>query len=100
MSLMRILDGLLRPGVKRNTARVAKERLQIIVAHERTTHRSVDFLPMLQQELIAVIAKYVNIDKDQVKVELERSGDCSILELNVTLPGHAATTSGLEEGVN
>lgn len=86
MSLIKLLDGFLRPGMKRGSAKVAKERLQIIVAHERTQRGSPDFLPMLQQELIEVIAKYVKIEKDQVRVELERSGDCSILELNVTLP--------------
>ena len=41
---------------------------------------------MLREELIKVITKYVDIDHDQVKVELERSGNCSVLELNVTLP--------------
>ncbi len=85
MSLVSFLENLLRANSKHNTARIAKERLQIIVSHERKRN-SPDFLPMLQQELIEVIAKYVKIDKDQVKVELERSGDCSVLELNVTLP--------------
>ena len=70
----------------KNTANLAKERLQIIVSHERTKRNSPDFLPRLQQELLEVIAKYVPIERDQVRVELERSGDFSILELNVTLP--------------
>ncbi len=74
-------------GIKpKNTASVAKERLQIIVSHERSTSDGPDYLPMLQRELVQVIAKYVDIDQDQVKVELERSGNCSILELNITLP--------------
>lgn len=90
MSIVNFLEKLLSANSKQNTAKIAKERLQIIVSHERQ-HSSPDFLPMLQQELIEVIAKYVKIDKEQVKVELERSGDCSILELNVTLPSHAAT---------
>lgn len=70
----------------RNTASIAKERLQIIVSHERTRRSGPDYLPMLQQELVDVIAKYVKIDKNQVKVELDRNGDHSILELNITLP--------------
>lgn len=70
----------------KNTASLAKERLQIIVSHERTARHSPDYLPMLQKELIQVIAKYVHIDKEQVRVELERTGNCSVLELNVTLP--------------
>lgn len=73
---------------RKNTASLAKERLQIIVSHERANRNGPDLpLLQLQQELIAVISKYVTgIDKDQVKVELERSGDCSILELNIVLP--------------
>ncbi|MCL5042554.1 cell division topological specificity factor MinE [Halopseudomonas salegens] len=68
------------------TASVAKERLQIIVAHERGQRNQPDYLPQLQQEIIDVISKYVAIDRDQVSVALENQGDCSILELNVTLP--------------
>ncbi|MBI5447618.1 MAG: cell division topological specificity factor MinE [Gammaproteobacteria bacterium] len=90
MSLVSFLERLLNANSKQNTARIAKERLQIIVSHERKKN-SPDFLPMLQQELIDVIAKYVKIDKDQVKVELERTGDCSVLELNVTLPSQTPT---------
>lgn len=69
---------------KRTSAAVAKERLQIIVAHQRG--RNDDFLPFLQKEIIQVISKYVEIDQDQVKVELGKTGDTSVLELNVTLP--------------
>lgn len=74
---------------KKTSADVAKERLQIIVAHQRG--KSNDFLPLLQSELIQVISKYVDIDPDQVKVELDKSGDTSILELNVALPNRAVT---------
>lgn len=82
---MSLLDYIFRNKPK-STATLAKERLQIIVSHERRTENNSDFLPKLQQELIEVIAKYVDIDQDQVKVELERTGHCSILELNITLP--------------
>lgn len=68
------------------SAKVAKERLQIIIAHERGTRDKPDYLSLLQKDLIDVIAKYVAINKDDVKVELERKDGCSILELNVTLP--------------
>jgi cell division topological specificity factor len=68
------------------TAKFAKERLQIIIAHERGEQGKPDYLASLQQDLIDVIAKYVAIDKNQVKVELERKDGCSILELNVMLP--------------
>ncbi len=72
---------------KENTAEIAKKRLQIIVSHQRGGEdEQQDFIPKLQQELISVISKYVKVDENQVKVELERTGDCSILELNITLP--------------
>ncbi|MFB4391063.1 MULTISPECIES: cell division topological specificity factor MinE [unclassified Pseudomonas] len=71
---------------KQTSASVAKERLQIIVAHERGQRSSPDYLPALQQELVEVIRKYVNIGNDDVQVALENQGNCSILELNITLP--------------
>lgn len=69
-----------------NTASIAKERLQIIVAHERNTRDQPDYLPQLQQELLDVIRKYVAIQDDQVQVQLDKNDSCSVLELNVTLP--------------
>lgn len=75
-----------RSRKKAQTASVAKERLQIIVAHERGQRDEPDYLPALQKELVEVIRKYVNIDQDQVQVALEDQGSCSILELNITLP--------------
>ncbi|MBA2656249.1 MAG: cell division topological specificity factor MinE [Tatlockia sp.] len=76
---------------KRNnsTASVAKERLQIIISHERSQRNTPDYLPKLQEEIIAVIAKYVKINRDQVIVNLERMGDNAVLELNVTMPDEA-----------
>jgi cell division topological specificity factor len=85
---MNILELIFRRQ-RKSTASIAKERLQIIVSHERApSHRSgPDFLPMLQKEIIEVIAKYfIGIDKNSVKVELQRTDSCSILELNVSLP--------------
>jgi len=72
-----------------STASVAKERLQIIISHERTQRRTPDYLPKLQEEILNVIAKYVHINKDQVSVNLERMGDNAVLELNVTMPEQA-----------
>lgn len=71
---------------KKNTASIAKERLQIIVAHERSKRNQPDYLPALQQEILEVIRKYVQVDQDQVDVQLDNNGGCSVLELNVTLP--------------
>ena len=82
---MNIFD-FFRERKKTSSASIAKERLQIIVAHERGARAQPDYLPALQKELIEVIRKYVAIDDDQVQVLLENQGNCSILELNITLP--------------
>jgi len=69
------------------SASLAKDRLSVIVARERVGTRSgPDYLPQLQQELLAVLAKYERIDLQQVSVNLDRNGDCDVLELNVFLP--------------
>ncbi len=82
---MRIFDYF--RNTKKETASIAKERLQIIVAHERSQRNQPDYLPKLQQELLAVIRKYVEIEQDDVDVQIDKNGDCSVLELNITLPG-------------
>ena len=88
MQIKSILDYF--RGAPKNTASIAKERLQIIVSHERIpTQDNTDFLPRLEKELVEVIAKYFPIDRDLVKVQLAREGDLSVLELNVTLPPKA-----------
>lgn len=71
---------------KKSSARVAKERLQIIVAHERSPRGGPDYLPMLKEELLQVIRKYAQVDADAIRMQLDRDGDCEVLELNVTLP--------------
>ena len=69
------------------SATLAKDRLSIIVARERAGTRSgVDYLPQLQQELLAVIARYETIDLGHVTVNLDKSGGCEVLELNIVLP--------------
>lgn len=70
----------------KNTASIAKERLQIIISHERMQRHGPDYLPLLQQELVAVISKYVHINPQDVNVSFDRTGDFAVLELNVTLP--------------
>lgn len=68
------------------SASIAKERLQILVAHDRLRSNGPDYLPQLQQEIMAVIRKYVTISENDVVVNLEQQGTTSVLELNVTLP--------------
>lgn len=64
---------------------MAKERLQIIVAHERRPASTPDFLPSLQKDILEVVRKYVPIQEEQIRLSLDRSGDCEVLELNISL---------------
>ncbi|MTD39493.1 cell division topological specificity factor MinE [Erwinia sp. CPCC 100877] len=82
---MALLDFFL--SRKKNTANIAKERLQIIVAERRRGDTEPHYLPQLKRDILEVICKYVQIDPEMVSVQLEQKGeDISILELNVTLP--------------
>jgi cell division topological specificity factor len=78
--------------VKKPTANVAKDRLRIIVAHERAGRGGPDYLPMLQRELLEVIRKYVNVDVEAVKVDLIGEGDNKVLDISVALPENTAQT--------
>ena len=71
---------------KPSTASLAKERLQILVAHERSSRNQPSYLPQLQQELLAVIRKYVNVGQDAITVNFEQDGNQETLELNIVLP--------------
>ncbi len=71
----------------KNTASIAKERLRIIVAQERTSRGTPDYLPMLRRELLETIRKYVNVDFDAVKVDLIKEDGHDVLDISVSLPG-------------
>ncbi|MEJ8822010.1 cell division topological specificity factor MinE [Variovorax humicola] len=75
-------------GEKKKTATVAKERLQIILAHERGSRggRRPEYLADLQRELVAVISKYVSIKPEDIKVNLERQDELEVLEVKIELP--------------
>jgi cell division topological specificity factor len=73
-------------GSRERSAAVAKERLQIILAHERTGRGTLDFLPALQKDLIEVISRYVKVNPDDIKVSLEKQDDFEVLEVNIVLP--------------
>jgi len=81
---MGILDFLKRKPEA--NAGVARERLRIIVAQERSTRGGPDYLPLLRNELLEVIRKYVNVDVEAVNVSLERDSGHEVLELSVALP--------------
>ena len=72
---------------KKTTAETAKNRLQIIIAQERTSRGGPDYLPLLQRELLEVIRKYVNVDVEAVKVDLVKDGEPDLLDISLALPG-------------
>ena len=77
-------------NTKPKTATAAKERLQIIIARERSGRSGPDFLPALHKELLAVISKYTNVNPDDIKISLDRQGNLEVLDVNVVLPDFVA----------
>lgn len=75
-------------GEKKKTSSVAKERLQIILAHERSGRNTAepDYLPELQKELMQVISKYIKINEKDIRVNLERQDNLEVLEVKIELP--------------
>ena len=75
-------------GEKKKSAGVAKERLQIIPAHERSGRNTPepDYLPALQRDLMAVISKYIKINPEDITVQLERQDNLEVLEVKIELP--------------
>lgn len=73
----------------KGSASIAKERLQVVVAHRRGAHADHPaYFPKLQKDLLAVLRKYVEVGEDAVQMDIERDGDLDVLELNITLPEH------------
>jgi cell division topological specificity factor len=73
----------------RGSAPVARERLQILLAHERLERRDSDLLGKLREEILVVIAKHIALDRDKVQVKVDRGGTVSTLEIDIELP-HAS----------
>ena len=72
---------------RRNSAPVARERLQILLAHERAFAGQDDLAATLQEEILQVIAKHIAIDRDKVQVKLDRGQSMSTLEIDIEMPG-------------
>ncbi len=81
---MGILDFLF--GRRPESASVAKERLQIIVSQERAGRNAPDFLPLLQQEVLSVVAKYLDVDDDAIRIiHSQKAGGAAVLDINIEL---------------
>jgi len=72
--------------VRRKSAKVAQQRLQILLMHERTAGTQSDLVPILREEVLAVIGKHVTVDPDKVRVKLERGDVVSVLEIDIEVP--------------
>ena len=70
----------------KNGAGTAKDRLQIVIAQQRSGSAYPDYLPILRQEIIALIAKHTHVDSEAIQVDLECKDNNAFLELNVALP--------------
>jgi cell division topological specificity factor len=81
---MALLD-FFKQNKQQGSASLAKERLQILVAHDRKGPGP-SYLPQLQADLLKVIRKYVQVDNNAVSVQVEHEGNQEILELNIVLP--------------
>lgn len=86
------LFGFLRRAQPPSSAQTAKDRLQIILAHERQDRTQPDYLPLLQKDILAVIRKYVEVANDKVQMRLQREERISTLEIEIELPGARALT--------
>lgn len=92
---MKLLDFF--RGKRGDSANVAKERLSLVIAHQRdrrdgsgSKSRHAEYLPKLQKDVLEAIRKYVSIDDEDVTVRVEKSENRDVLELNINLPNHAA----------
>jgi len=95
--MMGLYELLFRPH--RHSAAIAKERLKIVLAHERAGSQAPDFLPRLQKELIDVVGRYVEIRDDMIRVNLGKSGETSLLEINIEIEGAKAKVSSAASAV-
>ncbi len=71
---------------RKPTASVARDRLQILLAHERSTFGKSDLIARLQEEILAVIRRHLDIDPDKVQIKLDRGNHVSTLEIDVEVP--------------
>ena len=74
----------------KTTAQTAKNRLQIIIAQERSSAGAPDYLPLMRREILEVIRKYVNVDADAVKVDVVKDGEHDVLDISVSQPERGA----------
>jgi cell division topological specificity factor len=75
---------------QKSSAPMARERLQVLLAHERSSIGQTDLVAILREEILAVISKHVQLDADKVQVKLDRDKNFSLLEIDVEIPLNSA----------
>jgi cell division topological specificity factor len=74
-------------GERKKTAAIAKNRLAILIAHERAPNSArTDYIPAMKDELLQVISKYVNVNPDAINIQFSRQDNYEVMEVNVVLP--------------
>jgi cell division topological specificity factor len=71
---------------RQKSAPMARERLQVLLSHERSSMGQADLVAILREEILAVISKHVQLDADKVQVKLDRDKTVSLLEIDVEIP--------------
>ena len=71
---------------KQPTAPIARDRLQILLSHERTIAGGSDLVAILREEILAVVKKHVQVDSEKVQVKMERGESVSMLEVDIEIP--------------
>ena len=77
---------LFRTRKSEGSAAIAKERLKIIVAHQRGSRNGRDFLPAMERDILEVVQKYIVVQQECIDIKLDAQDGYSILEVNVQLP--------------
>ena len=88
MSIFRLFGG-------RGSAPVARERLQILLAHERGVRGQSDLLVILRDEILTVIDRHVKVDRENVRIKMDRGDAMSMLEIDVEIPHSAGTLAAV-----
>jgi len=92
--MMGLLDIFRSQQKQPSSAKIAKERLQILIAHERQQGQGPDYLPRLEKDLLEVIRRYVDVSDEAVSVRVEHADGMEMLELNITLPERETGKAG------
>jgi len=74
---------------RQSSAPIARERLQILLAHERSVRGQSDLLSVLREEILVVIEKHFPIERENVQIKMDRGDSVSILEIDVEIPNSA-----------